>query len=478
VTEPPATGQLCDLTAVELAALLAAGEVSAREVLEAHLDRIERVNPDVNAIVTLVPDLALARAAALDERLAAGEKPGLLHGLPVAHKDLADTAGVRTTYGSPIFADHVPDHDALIVERMAGAGAVMVGKTNTPELGAGSQTFNAVFGTTRNPYDLERTCGGSSGGAAVSLACGMVALADGSDMGGSLRNPAAFCNVVGLRPSPGRVPHLRSLAPWSPLSVDGPMGRTVDDVSLLLSAVAGPDPRSALALGEAGSNFAPPLRADLTGTRVAWSPDCSGLPVDPDVRDALSGVPDVLSDLGCIVVEGWPDLSAARDVFQTLRAWQFEVVHGPLLDRWPDRLKDTIVWNITEARRRDLADHALATRTQGLLLAEVAEFMQHVDVLAGPVTQVPPFDLGTEWVSEVDGVAMDTYIDWMRSCSDVTVTGLPALSLPFGFTAAGLPVGLQLVGQPRGERDLLACAAAIEAAVPAGRRRPPILSTR
>ena len=467
---------LCDLSAVELAARLRAAEVSAREVLAAHLERIERVNPAVNAIVTLVPELAMDRAAALDEQLAGGAEPGPLHGLPVAHKDLAETAGVRTTFGSPIFADHVPTVDALIVERMAGAGAVMVGKTNTPEFGAGSQTFNTLFGATRNPYDLDRTCGGSSGGAAVSLACGMVAVADGSDMGGSLRNPAAFCNVVGLRPSPGRVPVRRAVAPWSPMSVDGPMARSVTDVALLLSAIAGPDARVALCLEEPGSTFAPPLRHDLRGTRVAWSPDCGGLPVDPAVREALRPVPDVLADLGCEVSEGWPDLNGAREVFQVMRAWQFEVVHGPTIDARRQDYKDTIVWNVEEARRRSLADHARATALHSALLARVGEFMAGVDMVAGPVTQVPPFDLDSEWVSEVDGVRMDTYIDWMRSCSDVTVTGLPALSLPFAFTADGLPVGLQLVGRPRGERDLLDRAAVVEAAAPAGQRRPPVVT--
>ena len=467
---------LCDLSAVELAARLRAAEVSAREVLAAHLERIERVNPTVNAIITLVPERAMERAAALDDHLGRGGEPGPLHGLPVAHKDLAETAGVLTTFGSPIFADHVPTQDALVVERMAVAGAVMVGKTNTPEFGAGSQTFNTLFGVTRNPYDLDRTCGGSSGGAAVSLACGMVAVADGSDMGGSLRNPAAFCNVVGLRPSPGRVPIRRALAPWSPMSVEGPMGRTVDDVTLLLSAIAGPDALVALSLEEPGTGFAPPLRRDLHGIRVAWSPDCGGLPVDPAVREALRPVPDVLSDLGCQVVEGWPDLQAAGEVFQVMRAWQFEVVHGPMIDVRPQDYKDTIVWNVEEARRRSLADHARATALHSALLARVGEFMADVDLLAGPVTQVAPFDLDTEWVTEVDGVPMETYIDWMRSCSDVSVTGLPALSLPFGFTVDGLPVGLQLVGRLRGERDLLAYAAGIEAAVPAGRRRPPVVT--
>ena len=259
----PAGDDLCALTAVELAARIRAKQVSAREVLTAHLARIERVNPQVNAIVTLVAERAMADATRADEALARGDTPGPLHGLPVAHKDLVDTAGIRTTRGSPFFRDHVPTEDALIVTRIRAAGAVTLGKTNTPEFGAGSQTFNTIFGATKNPYDLTRTCGGSSGGAAVSLACGMLPIADGSDTGGSLRNPAAFCNVVGFRPSPGRVP--AESGSWSPLSVSGPMARTVADVALLLSAIAGPDPRSPLALQDDGARFRAPLGARLQG---------------------------------------------------------------------------------------------------------------------------------------------------------------------------------------------------------------------
>src|SRR5947207_1046909 len=256
---------ICTLGAIEMARLIRSKQLSARDVLSAHVDQIERVNPRVNAIVTLLADRAMDRASAADEALARGEEVGPLHGLPIAHKDLQPTKGIRTTFGSPIFKDFVPPEDSLIVERIRDAGAIVVGKTNVPEFGAGSQTFNPVFGATLNPYDHSKTCGGSSGGAAAALACGMLPVADGSDMGGSLRNPASFCNIVGLRPSPGRVPSWPAAMAWSTLSVDGPMARSVADVALMLSAIAGPDPRSPIAIDEPGSRFAAPLDRDFKG---------------------------------------------------------------------------------------------------------------------------------------------------------------------------------------------------------------------
>jgi amidase len=426
----------------------------------------------VNALVTLVPEIAMAQANEADQAHAAGQSLGVLHGLPVAHKDLALTAGIRTTKGSPIYADYVPKVNDLIVQRQRDAGAVTVGKTNTPEFGAGSQTFNQVFGATLNPYDLTRTCGGSSGGAAVSLASRMLPLCDGSDMGGSLRNPASFCNVVGLRPSPGRVPSISSDGPWSPLSVEGPMARTVADVALYLQAIAGPDDRNPVSIEQPGSMFAGALDRDLTGVKVAWSPDCGGLPIDSAVRAALSGVPDVLSDLGCDVVEAWPDLSDAREVFQTLRSWNFELSSGRLLDEHRDQLKDTVIWNIEAARDRKMGDHTRATRLHTALFRRAREFMLEFEFIACPVSQVPPFPVETEWITEVDGVEMETYIDWMRSCSDITTTGHPALSMPAAFTPDGLPIGVQFVGRHRADRSVLEFGSVFEAATRVGDRLP------
>jgi len=294
---------VCFMKATELVARIRARQVSVTEVVEAHLAQIERLNPKVNAIVTLTAERALADARAKDAALARGDAAGALLGLPVAHKDLVPTRGIRTTYGSPIYRDHVPDEDALIVERIRTAGAVTLGKTNTPEFGAGSQTFNEVFGRTLNPYDPGRTCGGSSGGAAVALACGMVPIADGSDMGGSLRNPASFCNVVGLRPSPGRVPVWPSEAAWFTFSVQGPMARTVEDAALLLSAIAGPDRRSPIAIAEPGERFRAPLGRDFRGVRIAWSRDLGGLPVDRRVTAVLDAPEDQVFEHASLVRE-------------------------------------------------------------------------------------------------------------------------------------------------------------------------------
>ena len=459
-------------SAVELRSMLAEREVSAREVLDAHLERIEEVNPKLNAIVTLVPELAVERANAADEAAAAGEDLGVLHGLPVGHKDLAETAGIRTTLGSPIFSDWIPDRNALVVERQIAAGAVMVGKTNTPEFGAGSNTFNEVFGVTSNPYDLERTCGGSSGGAAVALAARMLPLCDGSDLGGSLRNPAAFCNIVGFRPSAGRVPSSTSLAAWSPMATEGPMARTVADIALFLQAIAGPDDRAPASNVESPEVFAGSLERDMRGVRVAWSPDLGGLPIDPAVRAALASVPDQLSDLGCDVVDDWPDLADAREIFQTQRAWLFEMSSGPLLDEYRDQLKKTVIWNVEQGRARSMRDHVDASRKQARLFRRVVEFMADVEFLACPVTQVPPFPHSIEYPTEVDGVEMSSYIDWMRACSDITCTTLPAISVPAAFTPDGLPVGLQLVGRHRADRSVLEIAHAYEQATRVGDRLP------
>lgn len=465
--------ELVDRTAVELASMIRRRELSARELLAACLTRIDEWNPHVNAIPTLVPEMAEAWADAADRRTAAGEELGVLHGLPIAHKDLELTAGIRTTMGSPLLADFVPDVDGLVVERLRSAGAVTIGKTNTPEFGAGSQTFNPVFGATRNPYDTSTTCGGSSGGAAVALATGMIPIADGSDMGGSLRNPASFCNVVGLRPSYGRVPSWPTTTPWSALGTSGAMARTVDDLALQLQAIAGPDPRVPISLPEPGTVFArvtadPPL--DPNGFRVAWSPTL-GLPIDAAVRAALADVPDRLAALGCVVTEDAPDLTDAREIFQTLRAWHFEISTGPFYDRAPDQLKDTVRWNIELARSLRLTDHARASVAHARLLERVRGFFDRYDVLVLPTSQVPPFDVGLDWPRTVDGESMETYIDWMRSCCDISVTGCPAVSMPASFTPAGLPVGIQFVGRPQGDVDLLRFARVWERAHPVGDRR-------
>jgi amidase len=478
VLRPPgaavADTELCFLTAAELARRIRTRELGVVELMVAHLAQIERVNPRVNAIVTLQAERALAQAHAADATLARGERVGPLHGLPIAHKDLAPVQGMRTTFGSPIFANHIPDQSALIVERLQGAGAITIGKTNTPEFGAGSQTFNAVFGATLNPYDTTKTCGGSSGGAAVALACGMIPLADGSDMGGSLRNPANFCNVVGLRPSPGRVPSWPSENAWTALAVDGPMARTVADVALMLSVIAGPDPRSPVAIAEPGDRFAAPLDRDFRGVRVALSRTLGGLPIDPRVAAAIDAGRQHFGALGCFVEEAEPDFAGADEVFKTWRAWSFELSYGELLHSHRKELKDTVIWNIEEGARLSGPQLASAQRKRTALYHRMREFMATYEFLICPVSQVPPFDVTEPYVTEIDGVRMATYIDWMRSCYYISATGHPAISVPCGFTPAGLPVGVQIVGRYQDELGVLQLAHAFEQATELWRNRPPI----
>jgi amidase len=448
-----------------LAERLRTGGVSAREVLDAHLRRIDERNDEVNAIVTLVADRAADDAAAADDALARGDVPGPLHGLPIAIKDLVETAGIRTTFGSPIHADHVPETDDLLVGRVRAAGAVVIGKTNTPEWGAGSHTFNAVFGVTRNPHDLSRSAGGSSGGAAAALAAGMLPIADGSDLGGSLRNPASFCGVVGFRPSPGRVPSWPNDDPADRLSVDGPMGRTVADAALLLAAIAGPDPRVPISLPEPGATFGAALDADVGGTRVAFAPRGDGrMPFDPAVVTVVGSAGPVFERMGCRVEEGFPDLTGARDVFFTLRAKGYADALGPVLDDERDRIKATVVWNVEQGLALTPDDVARAEQTRVELVERVDRWFDDVDILALPVSQVPPFPADTEYPTEVDGVPMTTYLDWMASCWTITVTGLPSIAVPCGWTADGLPVGIQLVGRRHADLDLLRFAHAFEAA--------------
>jgi len=466
---------LCYLTATELALKIRSGEISAVETMEAYLAQIEKVNPQVNAIVTLVPELALEQARKADEKLAQGGKLGPLHGLPVAHKDLVPTKGIRTTFGSSIFQDFVPEEDALLVERIRNAGGISLGKTNTPEFGAGSQTFNQVFGVTKNPYDLSKTCGGSSGGAAVSVACRMLPYADGSDLGGSLRNPTNFCNVVGFRPSVGRVPSWPNESGWNSFAVDGPIARTVEDTALLLSVLAGPDARSPICLPESGAVFRQSLERNLKGIRIAWSADLGGLPVDFRVTETLEKQLCIFEDLGCIVEERFPDFSDADEIFKTFRAWFFELKLASLLPEHREKIKETVIWNIESGMKLSGPELGRAEVKRTALFHRLREFMMNYDFLALPVSQVPPFPLEQEYVSEINGMKMETYLDWMRSCYYITVTGQPAISVPSGFTNDGLPVGLQLVGRPQDDLGVLQLAHAFEKATGFYKKAPDLV---
>jgi len=457
---------VCDLSAVEMARMIRTGQLSARECVEAHLARTAQVNPEVNAIITLTAEAASGAAAAADERQARGEFLGPLHGLPVAHKDLQPTRGVRTTFGSRIFANFVPSFDSLFVERTRNAGAISLGKTNTPEFGAGSQTFNEVFGVTRNPHDHAKTCGGSSGGSAVALACGMVALADGSDLGGSLRNPASYCGVVGLRPSAGRVPSWPSVMPWSPLAVEGPMARSVEDLALFLSALAGPDPRAPLSIDVSGEQFAGSLNRDFTGARIAWWKDLGGIPIDREVRRISNASRRVFESLGAITEEAEPDWEGFDRAFRILRFWMAGTRLTILPPERISLLKDTIQWEIEQSRALTGAEVAWAHMKHGEIFERMRQFMDRFDFFVLPVSQIPPFDVTQQWPTAIDGVRMDTYIDWMKSCYYITMTGCPAISVPFGRTDEGLPVGIQIVARHRDELGLLRIARAFERACP------------
>ncbi|WP_127480741.1 amidase [Nocardioides pantholopis] len=456
-----------DSPARVLAAALRERRISAREVLDMHLARIAERNPDVNAIVSLDPERARAGAAAADEHLARGGRPEPLHGLPFAVKDTHATAGWRTTYGSPVFADHVPAADELLVERIRRAGVVLLGKTNVPEFAAGSHTFNPVFGTTRNPHDLSRSAGGSSGGAAAALAAGMVPLADGSDMGGSLRNPASFCGVVGMRPSLGRVPEWPLYNQWETTSVGGPMARDVRDLALLLGVLAGPDPRTPMALGEPGHLLSAPLdqaaSGALAGLRVAVSVDLGGsFQVDHEVARVVEESAAVWSAGGARVSAAAPDLHEAEDTFRTLRAWHLQAKLGKVLADNPGQLKHSLADNIRAGESLTGADIARAYTQRTTLGQRMREFFVDHDVLVLPVSQVPPFPADQEFPTEINGQPMATYLDWMRSAYFITVTGCPAIALPAGRTRDGLPVGIQVVAPHGADRRLLEIAAAFE----------------
>lgn len=471
------TPDICLLSAVEMAHRLRAKDLSARDVLSAHLRQIERVNPKVNAIVTLVAEQAMEQAREADELLAGGNHVGPLHGLPIAHKDLQVTKGIRTTFGSPLYKNFIPSMDSLLVERIRDAGAIMVGKTNVPEFGAGSQTFNEVFGATLNPYDTTKTCGGSTGGGAVALACRMLPIADGSDLGGSLRNPANFCNVVGFRPSPGRVPAWPVVMGWSTLLVEGPMARTVADIAFFLAAIAGPDRRSPVSIDEPGHRFAGPLGRDFKGVRVAWWKDLGGLPVDFRVKERVNAQRRVFESLGCVVEEAEPDFSGADEAFKTLRFWQSHMAALVRGDPEKNRelVKETVLWEMDLGGKLTAVEIGRAETKRTELYHRVREFMQRYEFFVLPVNQVPPFDVKQPYPTEIAGVKMPTYIDWMRSCYYISTVGNPAMSVPCGFTSDGLPVGIQIVGRHHDDWGLLQMGYAFEQAAGLASRLPPAL---
>lgn len=460
---------VCFASAKALARLIRARKLSATEVMRAFIAQIERVNPKVNAIVTFLPEQALKEAKALDRRK--GLQPPLA-GLPIAYKDLMPTKGIRTTMGSLVYKDNIPKEDALLVERLKAAGAITLGKTNTPEFGAGSNTFNQVFGATRNPYDLAKAAGGSSGGAAAAVACGMLPFADGSDLAASLRNPGNYCNVVGFRPTPGRVPTYPAANAWDTQPVIGPIARTVEDAAFLLAAMAGPDRRAPVSIAEPGSIFAKPLKRSFRKVRVAWTRDFSGLPVEPAVTAVLEKQRKVFASLGCIVEEVCPDFTGATEAFETLRAVSFAMRLAPLLKTHRSELKDTVIWNIEQGLALDGAKIARAEVLRTELYQRMRAFLEKFEFLLAPVNQLPPFPVLTEYPTEIAGVKLGNYLDWMKSCYYITITSHPAISVPAGFTPEGLPVGLQIVGRFRDDFGVLQLAHAFEQATGVWKRRP------
>lgn len=465
-------GPLHELPAVGITGAIRRREISAREALDAHFERIDAVNGRINAVVTEDREGATALAAAADALTASSAPLPPLHGLPMTHKDTHNTKGLRTTQGSVVFRDFVPTFDDLIIARLKDAGVVTTGKTNVPEFAAGSHTFNDVFGTTVNPFDTSRSAGGSSGGVAAAIAARIQPLGDGSDMGGSLRIPASFCNIVGYRPSLGVVPAVPTRNAWSWLARNGLMARDVEDIALGMSAIAGSHAEVPYAYPVEGS-FGSALQRDLTGLRIGWSADFGlGVPVDREVLRVLEGQLQVFSDLGAVVEEAAPDLRDADQVFTTTRAFDFVLAFRELVGKYGEVIKPEVRWNVEQGLQLTAQDlvHAALARTR--LDAGVRRYFGTYDVFASPATQVLPFDASQRYPTSVNGVEFETYLDWMRSACVISATGLPAVSVPAGFSEDGLPVGLQLAMPHGSDVELLRVAHAFEQATGWARRAP------
>jgi len=447
-------------TACDIVDKLNSGEVTPLDLLDVLERRIAEVDAKVNALPTLCLGRARTRARALMQK-PKGER-GLLAGLPVPIKDLTNVAGVRTTQGSPIYRDNVPASSDILVEHLEANGGVIYAKSNTPEFGAGANTFNEVFGATRNPWDLSRSAAGSSGGAAVALATGTAWLAHGTDMGGSLRNPASFCGVVGMRPSIGRVARSPAFKIDRNLTVHGPMARNVEDLALLLDAMSGEHPADPLSLPSLPSSFRSAARAGKRPKRIAYSPDLGITPVDPEVAAITRKAASQFAEAGTIVEEAHPDLREAHECFHVLRAFDFAISKAALLRSKRDQLKPEVIWNIEEGLKLTVEQLERAEAQRVAMTARALEFFKTYDLLLTPSTIVAPFPVENRYVAECAGKKFDNYVEWLGIVYAITLVCCPALSLPCGFTATGLPVGLQMVAAPRGEADLLAGAKALE----------------
>jgi amidase len=455
--------ELHRLTATQAVDLLKRGEVTPLELVEASAARIEATDGKLNAM----PTLCIERARAHAKRIMAEGRdverpPAWLGGLPVGIKDLNDVAGVRTTYASPIYADHVPARSDIMVEWLETNGAIVMGKTNTPEFGAGASTFNEVFGRTHNPWNQSKQVAGSSGGSAAALAAGQVWLATGSDLGGSLRTPASFNGIVGLRPSPGRVANGINARPFHTLAVEGPMARTAEDCALFLDALSGQHPEDPLSFPAPAQSFRAALREGRMPRRVAFSPDLGILPVDREVVAICRAAANAFAEMGIAVEDDCPDFSEALETFQILRAAGFAADKAELLQDHRDKLKPDVVWNIEKGLALKADDIYRAELARGRLFYRVADFFKSYDLLLCPAAIVPPFEVERHYVEELEGVRFDNYVDWLGITFAITLTSCPAASVPAGFTKDQLPVGLQIVGPPRGEAAVLTAASLLE----------------
>jgi amidase len=469
--------EICFMRAVDMVTAIRSKRLSAREIMQAHLQQIQAVNARVNAMVTMVPEEKLmAQAAAADEALAHGKWLGPLHGLPVAVKDLHETKGIRTTYGSPLHKSFVPELDCRLVQREKEAGAIVLGKTNVPEFGLGSQTFNPVFEPTHNPYDTTRTCGGSTGGGAVAVATGMAPLADGSDMGGSLRNPPNFCNVVGIRTSPGRVSNGPGNLGWFTLAVPGPVARNVTDCAYFLSVLAGYDQHSPISIEQSGAQFAQPLgRRSFKGVRVAMFKDM-GLPWEPEVKSAVQAQRKIFESLGCVVENAEPDFADANEAFLAWRHWSIELGFGDLMATQGDQLNEYIHWHVEEGRKLTGPQLSRIEAKRTALYQRMCAFTEKYEFFILPVNQVLPFDVNTHYPIEIAGAKMENYLAWMKSAYYISAVGNPALSVPCAFSSSGLPIGIQIVGRHHDDWGVLQLGYAFEQATQIGQRRPSLVA--
>jgi amidase len=447
-------------TACAIVDKLNSGEVTPLDLLDVLERRIAEVDGKVNALPTLCFDRARTRARALMQKPAGGR--GLLAGLPIPIKDLTNVEGVLTTQGSPIYRDNVPTRSDLVVERLEDNGGVIYAKSNTPEFGAGANTFNEVFGATRNPWDLSRSAAGSSGGAAVALATGTAWLAHGTDMGGSLRNPASFCGVVGMRPSIGRVAHSPAFKIDRNLQVHGPMARNVEDLALLLDAMSGEHPADPLSLPSLPVSFRSAAHSGKRPKRIAYSPDLGITPVDAEVAAITRKAASRFAEAGAIVEEAHPDLREAHECFHVLRAFDFAISKAALLREKRDQLKPEVIWNIEAGLKLSVEQLERAEAQRMTMTARTLEFFKTYDLLLTPATIVAPFPVENRYVAECAGKKFDNYVEWLGIVYAITLVCCPALSLPCGFTASGLPIGLQMVAAPRGEAQLLAGAKVLE----------------